>query len=57
MSIEQRIEAYIQERDACQEAEDKAHKRKLELNKMIKKLHFAKRDLEIALKETEINNG
>ena len=60
-SIEDRITHYTAERDTCQETKDKAHKRILELNSLIKKLHFAKRDLEEILepeimKETELKN-
>jgi hypothetical protein len=51
MNIEERIASYIQERDACQEAETKAHKRKVELTALIKKLNFALRDLKEILPE------
>lgn len=54
MNIEQKIAQYTQERDACQETKDKAHKRILELNSLIKKLHFALRDVqEILVDEPE----
>lgn len=46
MNIEQKIAQYTQERDACQEAKDTAHKRILHLNSLIKKLHFALRDVQ-----------
>jgi hypothetical protein len=55
-SIEDRIAQYTSERDTCQETKDRAHKRILELNSLIKKLHFAKRDLEEIL-EPEIKKS
>lgn len=45
MDLKEKIEQYRQERDACHETKDKAHKRILELNSLIKKLYFAERDL------------
>lgn len=59
MNLNDKIQQYIQERDACQQAETAAHKRKLELNALIKKLHFALRDLNKILPEekNEIDFG
>lgn len=54
MNLKEKIAQLTAERDAQQEAETRAHKRKLELNALIKKLHFALRDVqEILVDEPE----
>lgn len=54
MNLTDKITQYTQERDACQETKDKAHKRILELNSLIKKLNLALKDVqEILVDEPE----